>query len=496
MDSGNRMKSEEIRNKVVKGVLYNLSGTMAKHGVAFITSIFLSRRLEPADFGLIGMGMVFITFAQGFSDLGLTSGLIQKKNTSQSEMSTVFFFNIFTSTILTIILFFSSGLFAQYYKTPEIETIIKSISPLFILNSLNNVHNTILYKKLDVKLIRLSALISSILAGIVGVTLAYNDYGVQSLVISTYVSTLMNVFMIWSKSTWKPSLEFKWENINALIPNGIKAFLTNYLDVISGKIDVFIFGSFLSPAILGFYFRAQSLNLLVTKYSSQSLSGLFFPAIIKMENDKQEIDKFFTKSANVICFISFLLTGILYVIAEPLFILLFGYKWLTSVSYFKLLAFSSLSYPLSIVFNGVLLGTDNATKMLKLEVKKKLLNLLALLCGVMWGIEIYLWTLAFTNMLGIFMSILQIRNILNQKTIKYFTLILKYSLPLFCGVISIQVLENFFTFSDIVIKLFLTNLFFLTVYIGTCSILNLQGYLTIRDFLYLSIKKTPNIAQN
>ena len=89
------METHSLSKKVYSAIFWNLSGSLLKQGVMFLVSIFLSRLLSPADFGLVGMATVFIFLAQGFSDLGLTSGLIKEEHNTQRELSSVFYLLVF-----------------------------------------------------------------------------------------------------------------------------------------------------------------------------------------------------------------------------------------------------------------------------------------------------------------------------------------------------------------------------------------------------------------
>jgi teichuronic acid exporter len=477
------MDQAKLNKKVTKGVFYNIGGALAKNAVSFLISVVLSRLLTPADFGLVGMATVFIGLAQGLADLGLTSGLIKEEHNSQRELSTVFFFNLGVSILLTVGLFFSAGLIAKFYKDDSIELIIKAISFTFILNSLNSVHSAILYKKLEIKYTRLSVIVSTIGSGIVGVGLAFNNFGIWSLVISSYVGAIVTVVVIWYYSKWRPSFIFSLTDIKKLMPFGIKVFLTNYIDQIFSRLDIMLIGKIFNPATLGYYFRAISLNQLVTKYSSQGLSGIFFPAVSRLKGDTEKIKEFYQKALNVICLISFFLTGLLFVDANELILILFGEKWLPSVNYFKILAFSSYVTPLTLIFNGVLLGTGNAGMQLRLEVFKKLLNLLGLAIGLWFGMYAYLWSLVISTTIGLILSFVFLDRALYIGMYSNLITVFKYGIPMAIAFIGISLLtavsSSFYPMVLITVK----SLVYSLVFIFIAHLFQFSGYKTISNFV-------------
>lgn len=467
------MELGELKVKSLNAVFWNLSGTLLKQGISFIISLFLARLLTPADFGIVGMATVFITFTQGFSDLGLSSALIQTKQPTQEQYSSVFFFNLFTSSLLALILWISSGLIAQFYANPSVKPIVQFISYSFIINSLTSVQWSILYKNLDVKKTRLANLLSSIIGGCAGIIMAFNGFGVWSMIYSGFIGSCISVIMIWYYSGWRPSFHFSFSAIKGLFPFGFRVFLINYMQEVYEKIDVLIIGKLFNPYTLGLYFRATSFNQLITKYTSQSLSGVFFPVISNLQHDLEEIKRVFTKTLHTVCFLSFMLSGILYVSAEPLIVILFTAKWYPAVHYFKILVFSSYVLPMTLLFNGVLLGTGNARKQLRLEVWKKALGVLGILIGFLFGINGYLWALALTSTAGLMLSLYFIDTTINLNVKSSLKCIYVYALPMCLGMFASSFTNQFTT--NLLLKLVLNSCCFLVCYLTVCNLFNIKG---------------------
>lgn len=86
--------SKDINKKTKSGVLWDLSGSFVRQVAGFVISIILARILEPEDFGVIGMSLVFVSISEVFVDVGFTSGLIQQKNTKDITYSSIFHVNL------------------------------------------------------------------------------------------------------------------------------------------------------------------------------------------------------------------------------------------------------------------------------------------------------------------------------------------------------------------------------------------------------------------
>src|SRR5690606_7284113 len=148
-------------------------------------------------FGLIGMIMIFTAIAEAFVNSGMSQSLIRTKNPDQEDFSTVFFFNLTASIIIYWVVFFCAPLIADFYDQPLLIDIIRVYCVIFIIHAFSAGQLTRLTKLMNFKLQMLVALPSLIISGIVGLTLAYLDYGVWSLVYMAIVKSLVSTIQLW-----------------------------------------------------------------------------------------------------------------------------------------------------------------------------------------------------------------------------------------------------------------------------------------------------------
>ena len=122
--------SVSLKQKTVTGILWSSIERFSVQGVQFVIMIIMARILLPSDYGMIGMLAIFIAISQALIDSGFSNALIRKTNRSDVDFSTVFYFNIVIGILLYLILFFTSPLIAEFYKTPELTNLTRiSSSP-------------------------------------------------------------------------------------------------------------------------------------------------------------------------------------------------------------------------------------------------------------------------------------------------------------------------------------------------------------------------------
>ena len=398
--------TDNLKAKGTKAFIWDFFGKMVTRGMGFIVSIFLARLLEPSDFGLIAMVMVIIGIATVFTDVGLGGALIQRRKVHPIHYSSVFYFNIVVGLFLTLLTYFSAPWISVFYESEQLLPLVEVMSCLFVINAFCSVQSTRLRKELNYALLTKISLISSLSSGALGIYLALRGAGVWSLVAQTLTMSIVYNLLIWTTAKWKPSLTFSWKALTQLWGFGFRMFLSRMLDAIFIRLDFLIIGKLFPPATLGFFQRAKSLNSMVVQYSSGSLMSVLFPVLSKVKNDLPRFQSIVLKALGVISFIVFLLLGSLYLISEELIVLLFSAKWLQSVEFFKILVLSVFGLPISTLLVNVLSSRGNSKAFLRLEIYKKVIVTINFVVLYFWGIEVYLYGLVVTSVLGVTLNIL------------------------------------------------------------------------------------------
>ena len=173
--------NNSLRQKTIYGVFWSAIDRFASQGVAFIISIVLARLLTPNDYGIIAMLAIFISISQAFVDSGFSSAIVQKQNRTELDLSTALYANIGIGIIFYLILFFSSPLIASFYNEPILESVTKVMGLVFLIFSFSNVQQAILTIRVDFKTQTKISLISVGLSGLLGISLAYCEYGAWAL---------------------------------------------------------------------------------------------------------------------------------------------------------------------------------------------------------------------------------------------------------------------------------------------------------------------------
>ena len=85
---------DNLKRKTISALSWSFIETIAGRSVQFIVGITLARLLFPEQFGLIGMLTIFIEVMRTFLEGGFGSALIQKQDATQTDINSIFYFNV------------------------------------------------------------------------------------------------------------------------------------------------------------------------------------------------------------------------------------------------------------------------------------------------------------------------------------------------------------------------------------------------------------------
>ena len=417
-----------IKDKGLKSSAWNWLSIMINQLRNFIVSLILARLLEPEDFGLLGMSLAFAGFIEVFVDFGFGNAVIQKKEVSQTQLSTIFYLNMIIGAVFTLIMFFCAPLIANYFEMSMLTDICRVMSATFLVIALSNLQNALLKKKMDFKTPFFINLSSGAVTAVVGIVMAYIGFGVWSLVTSTVAGWCLTTTLLWIFNGWRPSFEFSLKSVTDLWKFGYKTSLTICIDSIYRKIDTLVIGKFFSASTLGFFYRAQSLNQIVVQYSFSSIQPVLFPALCEIKDDMEKMRSSVMSLIHIISFLSFFFAGVMYICADEIIVILFTEKWIESAVIFKILGLFTFVYTIPTVLSTPLMSIGESGVLLRIETIKKILLTLSIPIGIYYGLYGYIYATQIAAMIGIFINMYFLKKI-RLNIAEQMIVIIQYAIP-------------------------------------------------------------------
>ena len=396
--------AESLKNKTVRGVTWSLIDNIANSGITFLVGLILARLLTPAEYGVMAMIAIFIAISTSIIDSGFSNALIRKNEVKKIDYDTVFYFNLVVSGILYIFLYLLSPAISSFFKEPVLIEVTRVISWILIINALGIIPRTIFIINVDFKVQTKASLISSLVSGIVGISMALFGLGVWSLVGQQLSRQLLNTFFLWFYCRWRPAWEFSIESFKEMFGFGSKLLVSGLMDTIYKNIYYIVIGRFYDPDQLGQYTRAEQIKLIFSSNLTAVVQRVSYPVLSSIQSEPVRLREAYRRVIKLTMIVTFACMLGLAAIAKPLIILLIGEKWLPAVPFLQIICFSGMLYPLHAINLNILQVKGRSDLYLKLEIIKKIIAVITIFIGIFWGIECMLWGGVFVSFISFFLN--------------------------------------------------------------------------------------------
>jgi PST family polysaccharide transporter len=293
---------------------------------------------------------------------------------------------LFTGITFFLILFFSGKWIAIFYDNVQLEAIVQWVAIIFILQAFTYVQQTLFRKQLDFKTIFLVELMSLLAGGSTAIIMAYNGFGVYSLIAQLLVNTLVSVITLWFFSSWRPSFEFSFERIKAMLGYSLPLMGSSALGYVLGNLDKLLIGKFLGNQSLGLYSRAYSLMVFPVGQISGVISQVMFPSLAQIQHDKPRIKEIYLKMNRVISFVTFPMMGLAFLLAEPFVLLVLGEQWREMIPLFKIFTVVGALQSVGTLVGNIYMALGEMKLYFKVNLYSGIVFILASIIGVKFGV--------------------------------------------------------------------------------------------------------------
>lgn len=464
-----------LKDQTIKGMFWSVVERFGSIMLQFIANILLARLLSPVDFGLIGMIMVFIAISNTIVESGLSAALVNKKNATEADYSTIFYINTALSIVFFIIMIVCAPFIAEYYHQPQLTQLFRVLSFILIFNALNNIQYTQLIKSINFKQLAKVNLVSTFIACTVSVVLAYKGYGVWSLVIQLLLIAIIRTVLFWIWSTWRPSFTFSINSLKELFGFGSRLLISALLDTIYNNLQALVIGRSFSAKDLGYYSQAKKFEEVPSYTFSSVVNQVTFPVFVNMQDNFDELRKGVGKSLKTLVFMQFPIMFLLIIIAKPLFELLFTSKWNEAIPYFQILCFSGMLISMHTTNLNILKAIGKSNLFLYLEIAKKTIGLVALVIGMQFGVMGLVTGIAVSSYLSFFINAHYSGGAIGYGVFKQIRDVFPTYLLAFLSAFVIYYILNMLFLSNILYVILASVLFTLS-YLGLAKIFKIDAF--------------------
>lgn len=322
-----------IKQQAITGVKWNGISMGVATALQFVTLAALGRLLSPADFGLLGMIMVVIGFAQLFADMGISNAIIYRKDITKESLSSLYWLNIIAGAIVFCIVCASTPLIVRFYHEPRLSKLNYLTALVFLITPFGQQFQILLQKELNFNRLAKIEIATSVVNSTVTIGLAFAGLGVYSLILGQLAATSARVSILcgagWRQ--WRPTLHFAKQDVKGYLSFGAYQMGERAINYLNSNLDYLLIGSMLGASALGYYTLAYNLVIKPSSMINLVITKVAFPVFSLLQDETEKLRMGYFKVLQLLATVNFPLMVGLAVVAPVAVPVIFGKQWQPSI---------------------------------------------------------------------------------------------------------------------------------------------------------------------
>lgn len=327
-----------LRKQVIDAMKWSVAGRVISQIVTWAITIYVIRLLNPSDYGLMALAGIFATLFAMIAEIGLGSALVRAQDLTPWRIRQIFGI-VVISSLLTCILLSTvvSFLAGQFFNDPRLIGVIQALSLQFIPSIFIVIPSALLNRDMKFRGRAFIDLMSTVGGALLILFLAYNNFGVYSLVFGSLMQTVIRAVGLNLAQPFYGWPVFKFSGCGSMFKFGGNVTGSQIVWMFYSQADVFLIGRFLGNNLLGVYSVAMDLASLPAARLAAILNQIVYPALARVQREGGAVGPYLLKGIRTVGFISFPVMWGMASISQEIVSIFLGNKWLDSILPFSIL---------------------------------------------------------------------------------------------------------------------------------------------------------------
>lgn len=401
------------------GLLWSFLETGGSKAISFFVFLILARLLEPDAFGLLALALVFVSLLETLVDQGFGDAIVQRSSLEEEHLDTAFWANLGLGALIALLVLLAAPVASSLFGEPELASVLRWMSLAFILQALSGVQSALLRRELKFRHLSIRTLLAQLAGGIVAIMMAFQGFGVWSLVGQQLTQYSTGAIILWQVCGWTPRLTFSRAHFSDLWTFGIHIVGAKLLNFVNRKSDDLLIGAFLGATSLGYYTVAYKILRSLTSLLGSVAARVAFPVFSRLQNDIATLRRAFLSGIRYVTMVAFPLFTGLALLAHEIIPLFLGDKWTPSIPILHVLAWIGLIHPPLFLNDSVFLAIGKPAWRLKLTALNAVTNFIGFAIAVQFGVVAVAAAYVIRAYLVAPIPILILRNLIDLKVNRY-----------------------------------------------------------------------------
>jgi O-antigen/teichoic acid export membrane protein len=381
------VEATTLRSSVVTGIRWKIASQLVTQATRIATAIVFVRLMTPREYGLAGMVIIFAALVSLFSESALGAMLVQRRDVTQRDCSTVFWTSLAIGAAATLACgTVGASAVAALYREPDVEPLLQALGFVFLLGAIGTTQLSLLGRAMRFRAIELRVMTATIAGSVVGITAAAFGSGAWAIILQQLTTSGVSTAAVWLASRWRPSLTFSRTSLRRFTSFSGSMFGSQSLLFFNKNTDNFLIGRFLGPSALGLYAAAYNVVLLPLNSLVIPAQDVLFPALSRLQDQPARVAHFWCRVTRAIAAASAPLLLGLAVVAFDFVEVVFGDRWENAARVIQILALAGFIQSAGALSPRVLPALGRASTLFRFMIVAVVVDVTSFAVGLHWGI--------------------------------------------------------------------------------------------------------------
>ncbi|WP_333897998.1 MOP flippase family protein [Mixta calida] len=376
-----------LRQKALNGAKWSAVSSVMTIGLGILQLALLARMIDPKEFGLLTISLVILTLVDTLSDFGLSNSVIQRKDMSETELSTLYWLNIIIGAVIFLLVYCSSDFISALLHQPQLSELIQALSVAFIIIPQGQQFRALLQKELAFTQIGRTEVIAA-LAGFAVTLLSALFYPSALCAIWGYltmISVRMLLFCYYGREIYRPQFVFELKSVSSNLRYGGYLTADSLINQFSMNMPTMLLSRLLGAVATGGYNLAFNLAVMPPAKINPILTRVLFPAFAQMQDDRPRLRHNFYKMLSIMSLLNFVALLGMIGVAHNLVLSVFGERWLFITPVLQILCVAGIMRAINNPVGALVMAKGTVDISSRLNAIRLILSVPAVWLGAEWG---------------------------------------------------------------------------------------------------------------
>lgn len=379
--------SKSSADKVIKGLSSQSIITLSIGIIGIVSFSLMSRLLTQEDFGFYAAIIAVSTIFSAFTDSGIGSALIQRKDLTREYFNNAFTLSFIIGLIASFSLFLSSGLLATHFANNDaIRTPLRMFSVTLLFGSMTSINLSMLYRRLQFIRAGLIKITTLIITTIIAVVMAVNGFGYYAILAKAILDSVLIFLLSYFFSGVKYKLAFNLETYKTVFGFSGWLMASSFFRLLSDQADRLLMTRLFSLNMLGLYTRPKEFITLISEQFNSIFDTALFPILSRIQDNRERIASSYLNAIYFMNIVGMLLAFTLLFNSELIIRIFLGEQWMNVNSLFKVLSISSIFLMNGRIGDIFLRSMAMTKQQFLLRVGQLIVSVIFIIIGARWGV--------------------------------------------------------------------------------------------------------------